>query len=178
VIHYLGDIHQPLHAVAEVNSKYPKGDKGGNVEKVPDDGEGDGVDNLHAIWDSVIYTETGWVDLPLDETAWKEFTSTAEDYHQKHAIDQSLVKPGDYMGWAAESLKLSIDVVYNNFTADELPSEEYKAKALPIMEERVMYGGARLAELMQEIYGKSAAESTSKEVWVGEWEIHPEVFLQ
>lgn len=55
IIHYLGDIHQPLHAVAEVDHRFPQGDRGGNLQKVPDDGKGDGVADLHAIWDSVIY---------------------------------------------------------------------------------------------------------------------------
>ena len=62
VIHYIGDIHQPLHVVAEVDSNHPRGDKGGNDEKVPDT-SGDGVDNLHAIWDSVIYDYPGYVKL-------------------------------------------------------------------------------------------------------------------
>ena len=30
LIHYIGDIHQPLHAISRVDSKYPKGDAGGN----------------------------------------------------------------------------------------------------------------------------------------------------
>ena len=62
IIHYIGDIHQPLHTVAEVNHSHPKGDKGGNDEKVPDT-TGDGVDNLHAIWDSVIYKYPGYAKL-------------------------------------------------------------------------------------------------------------------
>jgi hypothetical protein len=37
LIHYIGDIHQPLHSVAEVDHRYPKGDMGGNAEKVPVD---------------------------------------------------------------------------------------------------------------------------------------------
>jgi hypothetical protein len=35
LIHYIGDIHQPLHASARVNSDYPKGDAGGNFVKLP-----------------------------------------------------------------------------------------------------------------------------------------------
>jgi S1/P1 Nuclease len=31
LIHYIGDIHQPLHATAKVNPNYPKGDMGGNL---------------------------------------------------------------------------------------------------------------------------------------------------
>ena len=44
VIHYVGDIHQPLHAVAKVDSEYPDGDRGGNDEKIP---KVDGLSNLH-----------------------------------------------------------------------------------------------------------------------------------
>ena len=35
IIHYLGDIHQPLHSAELVDSKYPKGDAGGNFEHIP-----------------------------------------------------------------------------------------------------------------------------------------------
>lgn len=61
VIHYVGDIHQPLHAVSEVNSVYPKGDRGGNSEWI--DGDVGGVQNLHGVWDSVVYEFTGYPTL-------------------------------------------------------------------------------------------------------------------
>lgn len=44
IIHYVGDLHQPLHAVADVDDEYPEGDRGGNEEWVPNS---DGVGNLH-----------------------------------------------------------------------------------------------------------------------------------
>lgn len=56
LIHYIGDIHQPLHASARVNSKYPKGDAGGNFVNLPPKG---GAKNLHSVWDSVLYEFTG-----------------------------------------------------------------------------------------------------------------------
>ena len=59
IIHYLGDIHQPLHAVAEVDSRFPEGDQGGNLQKIPMD-KASGVDELHAVWDSVIYHYPGY----------------------------------------------------------------------------------------------------------------------
>lgn len=58
IIHYAGDIHQPLHAVAEVDSTYPSGDKGGNYESIPS--TGCGASNLHAVWDSVAYSYCGF----------------------------------------------------------------------------------------------------------------------
>jgi hypothetical protein len=58
LIHYLGDIHQPLHATSRVDSKYPKGDAGGNFFKVPIKKD---AKNLHSVWDSVVYL---WADTP------------------------------------------------------------------------------------------------------------------
>lgn len=35
LIHYVGDLHQPLHCSSRVNGDYPKGDRGGNSFKLP-----------------------------------------------------------------------------------------------------------------------------------------------
>ena len=56
LVHYVGDIHQPEHTTALVDSKYPTGDRGGNSETVP---SVQGASNLHAIWDSAIYAFPG-----------------------------------------------------------------------------------------------------------------------
>lgn len=52
LIHFLGDIHQPLHCLNRVNEDYPKGDIGGNAFPIPYHYT---ADNLHALWDSAIY---------------------------------------------------------------------------------------------------------------------------
>ena len=62
IIHYHGDIHQPLHTAAEVDHYYPEGDAGGNFEHVPEVNN-TGVTNLHKIWDSVVYEFNGYPDL-------------------------------------------------------------------------------------------------------------------
>ena len=51
-------------------------------------------------------------------------------------------------------LALNVD-----FVNHEVPSDEYKESRLPIMQARVMVGGARLAALIEEIYGSNSAES-------------------
>jgi len=60
LIHYCGDIHQPLHATSRVDHEYPKGDFGGNAVPIP---EKEGAKNLHSVWDSVIYEFPGYSDL-------------------------------------------------------------------------------------------------------------------
>ena len=52
LIHYLGDIHQPLHCSAKVDKRFPTGDKGGNLFMIPNHFSSP---DLHAVWDSVLY---------------------------------------------------------------------------------------------------------------------------
>lgn len=53
VVHLVGDIHQPLHSVALYNATYPKGDIGGNAEKVIlVNGT---TSNFHSFWDAGAY---------------------------------------------------------------------------------------------------------------------------
>ena len=60
IIHYVGDIHQPLHATSLVDSDYPSGDFGGNREYLPDIC---GAHNLHSVWDSEAYNFCGYPSL-------------------------------------------------------------------------------------------------------------------
>ena len=59
-MHYVGDIHQPLHASTRVNSKYPIGDRGGNSFPLTSK---DGINELHAVWDSLLYEFSGYETL-------------------------------------------------------------------------------------------------------------------
>lgn len=47
-IHFVGDIHQPLHVSTRCSEQYPKGDNGGNFFPLQDGR----YPNLHALWDS------------------------------------------------------------------------------------------------------------------------------
>lgn len=52
LIHFMGDIHQPLHSLNRVDGSYPTGDAGGNAFPLTYHYD---VDELHALWDTVIY---------------------------------------------------------------------------------------------------------------------------
>ena len=67
LIHYLGDIHQPLHATARVDKEYPVGDKGGNMFPLPGHY---GVKELHAAWDKVLYEFHTTIAVPLSDNDW------------------------------------------------------------------------------------------------------------
>lgn len=84
VIHYVGDVHQPLHAVSKVDDEYPKGDRGGNSEWI--DPNVSGVGNLHSVWDSVIYEYPGYPDLPLSSSDWDFYTTTASSLASSYPV--------------------------------------------------------------------------------------------
>ena len=65
----------------------------------------------------------------------------------------------DFSSWAAESLAASKSVVYPGFTEHEDPTDAYKEAAKPVACERLMYAGARLANLIEEIYGSSTQQA-------------------
>jgi len=132
----VGDIHQPLHAVAEVDNEYPKGDKGGNSEWITP--TIDGVGNLHSLWDSVMYEATGYPTLPLSNADWTTYTNNAEAAAQTYPVDPSTLHSGDFQEWADESLQIAKDYVYPDFVEHVLPTDEYKQRNIPIIEQRMV----------------------------------------
>ena len=128
-----------------------EGDHGGNFEHVPDP-TGSGVENLHSIWDSVIYEYGGYETLPLTESRWDWYTEQINNIVKGYPIDQSKLALRDYEAWAEEDLDIAINYVYKGFTAGEAPSDEYLATASQVIKTRIMYGGWRLADLIKDIY--------------------------
>lgn len=53
LIHFYGDIHQPLHCSDRYTKDKPKGDKGGNDFALKNHYT---ANELHAVWDNVLYT--------------------------------------------------------------------------------------------------------------------------
>lgn len=78
----------------------------------------------------------------------------------KFPVDLSELHAGDWTTWAQEGLQLAKDYVYADYDQDlhSKPTDEYLETRLPIIQERIMYGGARLAALISEIYGDAAKD--------------------
>jgi len=54
LIHYMGDLVQPFHNEANYSTEWPEGDKGANLFPLKYHYD---VDELHALWDKVLYTQ-------------------------------------------------------------------------------------------------------------------------
>lgn len=142
LIHYVGDIHQPLHATARVNPKYPKGDAGGNFVQIPIKG---GAKNLHSIWDSVVYEYTATPHMPFGSSDWSNLGSKAQGMESKYSFASSEWQNTNVKMWAQESYQLAKTNVYPDVVPGQALSAAYVNKNVPAIERSMVVGGLRLA---------------------------------
>jgi hypothetical protein len=125
VVHFVGDIHQPLHG------GYAR-DKGGNTYQVQYDGKGD---NLHWLWDS----------LMLDKLGQPAYLARLQALELAVARPKQVLPP-DAAGWARESCAI---VLRDGFYPDgHSVGADYAARWRPLAEERLRVAGSRLATLL------------------------------
>lgn len=156
IIHFVGDIHQPLHCATRVSSALPNGDRGGNSVnlKIPQPNGTMKNTNLHSYWDGGIGTfpKTGpnFAPPPLSEIP-RPVATIIRTYR---ATDPALKlnKPTDFAGWAGESHQLAKDVAYKGITNNGTPSAAYNRAATRVVRKRVAWGGYRLAALLNSIW--------------------------
>ncbi|WP_162416673.1 S1/P1 nuclease [Cyclobacterium roseum] len=131
LVHLVGDLHQPLHVGTGE-------DRGGNDVKVFYFNQST---NLHAVWDTQII-----------EGKNLSYTELAE--HLNRRANKSLVRKyqGDPLEkWLEEAVALR-PIIYNLPENNRL-SYEYGYHTFPIIEERLLAGGIRLAGILNEIFG-------------------------
>jgi len=128
VVHFVGDVHQPLHAGY-------RPDKGGNTYQVQFQGKGG---NLHRVWDSGMLRTRG--------LGW-------QDYVQRLDARGTVALPGvagaPFAAWAQESCRLTRDIYPDGHTVDA----PYVETHLPLAERRLRQAGQRLAELLNRTLG-------------------------
>lgn len=132
VVHFIGDVHQPLHAGN-------RDDKGGNVVqvRVPTADGGDKGSNLHALWDSGLMEQTG-----LDEDAY-----LARLHALSLAVDiPRRALPPQGAAWAEQSCRISTRPgLYPPTTRIDA---DYVAQWTPLVDDQLRRAGAHLAQVL------------------------------
>lgn len=129
VVHFVGDLHQPLHCG-------DRRDRGGNDVPVIFH---ERPTNLHSIWDTPLPAEAlqreGVRDRLLREAPLEEWQR------------ESAGGPED---WVWDSHRLSRDVAYAGLPPGRpaLLAEDYAGRAYPVIEEQLRRAGLRLAALL------------------------------
>ncbi len=156
VIHFVGDIHQPLHCTALVSSANPNGDQGGNLVKIKIRGD-DGTlrdSNLHSYWDGGIgaFPRSGPNFAPPARRTFAPAARLAMRGNPATARGLKLNDPFNFDLWAEESFWFGENVVYKGIRAERTQTPAYNKKALKYARRRVAWGGYRLAALLNAIW--------------------------
>jgi hypothetical protein len=152
VVHFVGDIHQPLHC--EDN-----GDRGGNDVHLTYFGK---PTNLHAVWDG------GVIEQALGVTLGPNFTPNLTATQKEATILGRNIWPDRAASWAPGGLALRLDAVTVQWANEshalaqtayrDLPSPPrpedwdaiYQSETWPIIQDQLTRAGVRLAELLNE----------------------------
>ena len=161
LIHYLGDIHQPLHSVSRYTDKYPEGDMGGNLFLLEPYGP-EGINNLHSLWDSVLGTFANDFQQPLDASSWEFLGVNAHDIRFENPRDSfetgELEKPESE--WYKETLELSKQYVYTGIEDGGVVTSEYVNSRVGVARRQIAKGGLRLADYLRQIKSEIDAKPT------------------
>jgi hypothetical protein len=130
VVHFVGDMHQPLHDEDD-------NDKGGNGRHVIVDGK---LDNLHWIWDTGL----------IDHINRNPEALAAELESKITPQDRAAWEKGTIEDWALEGHRLAQTVAYGDLgTENPAPiTPAYEQQADPVIELQLEKAGVRLAFLL------------------------------
>lgn len=155
VVHFVGDIHQPLHTISDA-------DLGGNCERLAS--PVDTASNVHALWDGAIIAE-------MDTDQLKLTASLESDVRKLSKSHRNRLVQGTADDWVWESHELAVTDVYGKL---HIPLEPvifpkscieapiaitgfkphvdglYIDAMKPVVREQLIKGGLRLAHLLNE----------------------------
>ncbi len=129
LIHLVGDSSQPMH-VGRAE------DLGGNRIKLKFFGENT---NLHSLWDSKL--------IDFQKYSYSEYT-TLLDVKSKEEVKK--IQAGTLEEWLYDSHQ-SANKIYANTLMDGSYAYDYNYKYADLMERQLLYGGLRLAKILNDI---------------------------
>jgi len=131
VVHFVADLHQPLHVVGE--------DRGGNDILVQFIGR---QTNLHRLWDGDLIDHV----YPNATALYKPVQAVLQTGARQAWAD------GGPEDWAMETHRVALEAVYL-FPASRLIDDHYLEKSLPVIHEQLAKAAVRLAALLNRAMG-------------------------
>lgn len=136
LVHFVGDMHQPLHA-GERN------DHGGNLVKVTFEGQ---PLNLHAAWDGKLME--AW--FKLDPNAEASLLAGAPEG------ERAALAEGSFDDWLWQSQAAARDAAYGPLDLCQCTTldEAYLKQAIPVLRTQLLRAGERLGRVLNETLGQ------------------------
>jgi hypothetical protein len=168
IIHFVGDLHQPLHTITNA-------DEGGNcvplkyLRRNPRERNHSYSPNLHSIWDSAImerdaegadpaeYAETldalyaadieGWqkAGIHVDDWVWEGY-DFAENVVYGNLTPKIAIEPNVAVHSCTDDNNIGQRLLHQNIAA----GEAYQEKAATVAQKRIVEGGVRLAMILND----------------------------
>ena len=166
LLHLIGDIHQPLHTVARMDTPAGPGDRGGNdfrLEPFAVEPIRKPVDNLHALWDNLL-------GQALQSAAIEATARRLQMLHPRTAKAAQL----DPEVWFEESVQEARTFVYRGLNKAPRSSRgvvipsQYFARAQVRAGRRAALAGYRLAGVLAEIARAQARARVAGQIQDGE----------
>ena len=132
LVHFLGDLHQPMHVSGVVD------DKGGNDFQVRWFNEGT---NLHVVWDSKMIESYGM-----------SYTEISANEKQLSKQQLAIIQEGTVIDWVNESRELCKDI-YENVEVGEKLRYRYSYDYMDDVLLQLQKSGIRLAVILNDIFG-------------------------
>lgn len=146
LLHFVGDIHQPLHCTTAVSALLPSGDFGGNAFALTGT-----WGNLHFLWDEGGGFLTGAITRPLDSAEQVLLSNKVAAIEANYPYSPNVGVIPNPFNWALEGVGICQTVSYVGIVRSNTPSVGYLDTAEARAEEQVALAGHRLADLLNTI---------------------------
>ncbi len=139
LVHFMGDLHQPLHVADD-------GDRGGNQRPVTLLGH---ATNLHAVWDGELLDSSG-----VDQESY--FASLRR---QMMSFDLAALERGTVADWAMEGHRIAVEDAYR-LPLDGRLGRAYVQANRPVVDRALIAAGVRLAKVLNGALAQYQPSST------------------
>jgi nuclease S1 len=142
LVHFIGDIHQPLHTVGDYRgaNDYPVKFFLDPLKKTKED------TNLHAVWDSNLIRTTVW--------DWGAYVRRLQA-NWLPGKDVKQLTVGTIVEWTEEAHKAARDVAFKAPMNADL-GQDYLTLVQPTVDRQLAIAGLRLARVLNEIFTDSS----------------------
>lgn len=156
LLHFLGDIQQPLHCSTAISASTPNGDAGGNGFYI------NGTwSNLHSLWDSGGGFLSDSLARPLSASGKTTLSNKVAAIEASYPYVPHSGTIPDPLTWAEAGMNLAQTVTYVGITRGSTPTTPYLDTTQATTSQLMAQGGHRLADLLNTMFAMNPFGLTS-----------------
>ena len=106
------------------------------------------TDELHQVWDSVLFSYQGYLNLPFSDGDWSSLSANATRLMNSYNISDSVANDLNPVHWADDSYRITTEFVYTQVKENSTVPQSYVDKGREYAERQIVTAGHRLANLL------------------------------